>query len=346
MIKAGLFVGTHQNFIAEGGIGRYMRSLDKYLAAGKHKGFSINRIESPIGSESVPKTLLWSMLSRISSYDLIHVLGPLPLFQLLSKRHKNTIITTAHDFMPTSLIAANIKSAHQRILQKALADFRISLNSDYLISISTQTRDEAVELGFERSRIKVINYGLDSRFFTTIKKRDPQKTFKVGYIGSFPVRKNVRFAIGAFRKIEDTNISFDLYARKDMEYSNLAEQSGNDRRIRFMGSLEEDKVPSTYDKFDLSVFPSIHEGFGLPIIEAQSRGLPVVICRDSHIPKEVRKMCFEAKDEDHMAQIIMQIKENGFEVKRKKATIEYARSFTWKKNIESTISFYKQALQK
>jgi glycosyltransferase involved in cell wall biosynthesis len=90
------------------------------------------------------------------------------------------------------------------------------------------------------------------------------------------------------------------------------------------------------------VFPSYYEGFGIPIIEAQSRGLPVIIYKKGKIPKEVRKYCFEAESPEHMSQIIENLKENGYnETLQKKAT-EYARSFTWEKTANGTLEAYKR----
>ncbi len=341
-MKIGLFVGTHQTFMTDGGIGRYSRSLDKYMAGKPEKEVYVKRLEAPPSKYEIPSTLVWSMFLKSNEYDIVHVVGPLPFFPLLFKKHRNTIITTAHDFMPTTLIAANIHNLKDKVISKFMADMRISLNSDYLIAISTQTRDEAVQLGFERNKIKVINYGIDESFFAPIKKRKKNKEFVVGYIGTFPFRKNVRMAIDAFMRIKDRNIRFDLHARKDMEYENLVRQAKGDKRIKFFGPMEENEIPATYDTFDVSVFPSIHEGFGLPIIEAQTRGLPVVVYKHSNVPKEVRKMCFEVDDEAHMADIIKGLKDNGFNERRRKATIKYARSFTWEKNIRQTIEFYKE----
>ena len=70
------------------------------------------------------------------------------------------------------------------------------------------------------------------------------------------------------------------------------------------------------------------------MLEAQTRGLPVVIYKKANIPREVRKMCIEADDEAHMAQILEDIKRNGFSDKKRKAIMDYARGFTWAKNIE------------
>jgi len=93
------------------------------------------------------------------------------------------------------------------------------------------------------------------------------------------------------------------------------------------------------------VFPSLYEGFGQPILEAQSRGLPVIIYKYGKIPKEVRRYCFEAESPEHMAQIIENLKENGYNEKEQKKAMEYARSFTWEKTAKETLEVYKKVLE-
>ena len=111
------------------------------------------------------------------------------------------------------------------------------------------------------------------------------------------------------------------------------------------GYLKEDNKLKAYDSFDAFAFPSLYEGLGSPILEAQSRGLPVIIYKYGKIPKEVRKYCFEAESPEHMAQIIEHLKENGYNEKLKKKATEYARSFTWEKCARETLEVYKKVLK-
>jgi len=98
-----------------------------------------------------------------------------------------------------------------------------------------------------------------------------------------------------------------------------------------MGFAPEEKIVEIYDSFDVFVFQSLYEGLSYPILEAQSRGLPVIIYKYGKIPKEVRKYCFEAESPEHMAQIIEELKENGYSEKKRKEAINYARSLYEKK---------------
>jgi len=88
-------------------------------------------------------------------------------------------------------------------------------------------------------------------------------------------------------------------------------------RIKFMDFATEEKIVDIYDSFDVLYPPAYIRVFGPSILEAQPRGLLVVIYKYGKIPKEVRKYCFEAESLEHMAQIIEQLKENGYSGKGK-----------------------------
>jgi len=59
----------------------------------------------------------------------------------------------------------------------------------------------------------------------------------------------------------------------------------------------------------------------------------------------VRKYCFEAESPEYMAQIIKQLKENGYNEKESKKAMDYARSFTWERTAKETLEVYKKVLE-
>ena len=111
-----------------------------------------------------------------------------------------------------------------------------------------------------------------------------------------------------------------------------------------MGFAPENKIVKVYDSFDVLVHPTLYAGFELEIIEAQSRGIPVIICKFGIIPKEVRKYCFEAEDEAHAASIIEDLKENGYDKKKMNEAKEYAKRFTWSRCAKETLGVYDNIL--
>lgn len=298
-----------------------------------------------------------SALTDFNRYDIVHNLDPgnsLPLYRI-----KIPIVTTINDLMPlispeamlsvqgvdgiSSLVKQPALKAVLRLnYQATVAGLKCALKSDFLIANSTQTKEEAVRFGYDKNRIFITWIGLDERY-SLAKKLKPNKNkrkFIIGYIGALGYRRNVNLAIDAFRLMDGDDVEFQIWGRRTLESHELDEKASKDKRIRFMGFAPEEKIIEIYDSFDVFVFPSVYEGFGRPILEAQARGLPVVIYKNSRIPKEVRKYCFEAEDKAHMAQIIDQFRNDGYDPRRQEKSIEHARSFTWERTIKKTMEVY------
>ncbi len=332
------------------GVNRYMHYLYENLDSMKPKNVKI--IKREVGTipylHSMFTIAARSMMHDFSMYDIVHLLD----IRLISyARYGQAIsITTVHDFRPLTtkeLDADMYRSVH------GLADLHLvrtpaikaALNSDYLIANSTQTKEEAVSLGFERRKVFVTNLGVDQRFFKKkVGRRTKSKLFKVGYVGGVQKAKNPIFAVKAFRSIKGYDMSMELWGLgSGPAREALTRAIGPDRRIKFLGLVPEDRKVEIYDTFDVFVFPSLYEGFGIPIIEAQARGVPVIIYKNGMIPKEVAKYCMKADDEDHMAQLITNIKENGYNDRDRRRAVQYARGFTWERMAKQTVDVYRLA---
>lgn len=293
---------------------------------------------------------LGSYLSGIAfknfgGFDLVHI--PKFRFGFPLRAGRAVTLTTEHDFQP--IFAPELdadRSAgfkgwlHTEILREGLMH---SLKSDYLIANSTLTRDDAVTLGYDKSRIYVVNHGLDRRFFTPLPKKKGS-VFTVGYLGAFRMRKNVRFALDAFMGAEEGHMRMLLYGNSAYQFDELSKLAAGDRRITFGGFAPESEIVRTYDRFDAFVFPSLYEGFGFPILEAQARGLPVVIYKDGKIPAEVKRHCFIASDSEEMGAILEGLAANGYSEKKRASAMRYARSFTWERCARETMAVYDKVL--
>ena len=285
------------------------------------------------------------MFERFKGADIVHHLDQKPLIYSGSA----PLVTTAHEFMESThpeFQAFGRKKTLKDKLMVMYQDYAIrnSLKSDYIIAVSTLVAEKAASLGYDRRKIKVINVGIDKRYSSPLHRPDRKykRDFTVGWLCSANDKKQLPFAIRSFRKIKDNDLRLKVYGGG---YGNDSFRlTGDDKRITFMGFAPEPKIVQIYDSFDVFLYPSAYEGFGMPIIEAQARGLPVIIYKAGLIPKEVRRYCFEAEDEDHMAQIITGLKSNGYNSKLRKKATEYARGFTWERNVAETFKFYKKIL--
>jgi glycosyltransferase involved in cell wall biosynthesis len=346
------------------GIPRYMWELFtnlKDIADGsieKREYLSLPYIDRHLPFTNNFTFMFRTAFSTFGKYDLVHNPDPSNMIPDNSIK-KTTFVTTVHDFIPILHTKAEVYSQDIKIskFKLLLLKLNLSLNnymtavgmrnalhqSDGLIADSSQTKEEAQALGYKK-RIYIVNLGLDSRFITE-RSTYHDGRFRVGYIGGLGPRKNVNFIFRAWKLLDkEQNMELNIWGNKTVESTAIFNYLGGDSHIKINGFAPEKDLIHIYDSFDVFVFPSLYEGFGLPILEAQSRGLPVIIYKAGRIPKEVRRYCFEAKNEEHLAQIILELKKNGYNTEQKKRAIEYARSFTWRKTAEKTLEAYNKIL--
>ncbi len=347
--------GTRHEFSSPHGSGAHkvMYLLYKNMLKLKNPDQIIEKVEFntlPILDEGFSPSVK-SIFYDFSKYDIIHNLAARPLYPI---RRGNAIsLATVHDLrvltepeiMGEDLVDLRRRMGTYFVLIKGA---RSELDSDYIIASSTQTRDEAIRLGFDKKRIFVVSLGTDDRFIHTPITKKRGKQFKVGYLGSFAVRKNVAFAVDAFNMLKRQGIIFEIWGKPSGTdyYNQIVNSAKPNPNIKFKGYAPEEKLVHIYDSFDVCVHPVIYTGFELEIFDAQARGIPVIIYRHAKIPVEVKKYCFEADDEAHMAQIIENLKDNGYNKKRRKEAMKYARSFTWENTAKGTLEVYKKVLER
>ena len=119
-------------------------------------------------------------------------------------------------------------------------------------------------------------------------------------------RKNIGFLFETLGNLDKNKYNLELNGAVFQDFGSelnklLKENIGAASHTAF---VSEKKIVDLYDSFDAFLMPSLYEGFGLGIIEAQARGLPVIIYKGGKIPKETRKYCMVAKDPKHAAEIL------------------------------------------
>ncbi|MEM3504091.1 MAG: glycosyltransferase [Nitrososphaeria archaeon] len=289
-------------------------------------------IHNPDPSNIINQSHMKGAISIATIHDLLPILHPELIYGSIKKQDDNYI--TFYYMLNRLVLKADIKLARIGILT--------ALNSDYIIVNSSQTKTDVIKYGIDTNKVFITNMGVDERFLSKIALQEKRHTFTIGYVGGINYKKNIEFALKASMHIQDSNIKFSIWGERTIYAALIAKKYRKDKKIEFKGFAPEKKLVDVYDSFDVFVFPSFHEGFGQPILEAQSRGLPVIIYKYGKIPKEVRKYCFEAESPEHMAQIIENLKENGYNERLKKKATEYARSFTWEKCAKETLEVYKK----
>jgi glycosyltransferase involved in cell wall biosynthesis len=284
---------------------------------------------------------------RAKSFDLIHATSPVCAFGFpMISRLK---VVTYHDLVALLCGNTNIASYAQLLAPLTL---RVGRFADQVIADSSQTKAQIITcLRIPDDKITVVNLGVDERFIPMEKAKE-QDQYIIGYVGALDRRKRLDYLLRAFhllkRRWPIIPARLVICGGKGGEYSSwirLATELSIDGDVEFRGFVSEEVLVRTYNSFDVFVLPSELEGFGLPILEAQRCGVPVVICEDARIPREVSQACLKAGSEEDMAdRIYYLLTDPGLRSLVVQEGLEHSRQFTWNKTVQEVLAVYEELL--
>ena len=278
---------------------------------------------------------------RNKEIDIYHAVFPQQGFYSSLLKKRNFVITAHHIDDLNDYPGTLRQISFQTFFDSA---FSIATrNSKHIIAVSTQTKQELIsKFKINNEKITVIHSGVNERFQPLEKKTNGTRI--IGYIGSLTKRKRVNYLIHVFdilkKNYPKIKCQLEIYG-VGPEYRRLSRYGSKLKDVFFKGFVLEEKIVEIYNSFDVFVFPSQHEGFGLPILEAQRCGIPVLVDGKSKIPYEIKKKTVQCLDKEDMAnKIYLILKDKKFRQKISKQGLEYSKKFTWEKCAQQTIEVY------
>ncbi len=289
-----------------------------------------------------------------SALDLTHSATPL----ILPTGGKK--IVTVHDlfFMDSPALAG--KEAGKVFLRRARSAWR---QADGIITFSSFIKNELVSrFDLREEKIRVISHGLDRKFLEEIpsaeleeaKRRYDLPSAFLLFVGAQEPRKNLSRLLDALKivHLRGHKIALVLVGPSGQDSAELLVRAGKlglTSSIRVTGYLPEEDVRRIYRLATLFVFPSLYEGFGLPLLEAMASGVPVAASLTSAIPEVANDaaLYFRPEDPESMAEKIFfllesnQAREELIAKGRKRAA-----DFRWEKAASETLEFYLTFLKK
>lgn len=168
------------------------------------------------------------------------------------------------------------------------------------------------------------------------------------YIGANEERKNINFLIKAFKelaiihpKIRLKLAGYNFGDRKNpytKEQRELVRALNVAERVDFLGFVSNTEKTKLYRYANVFAFPSLFEGFGLPVLEAMQVGCPVVAFSNSSIPEVAGDAAILAKNNQEFINGIEKVISNKSErVRMVKAGFEQAKKFSWEKTAKETL---------
>ncbi len=184
-----------------------------------------------------------------------------------------------------------------------------------------------------RARIR-LRYGLPERF--------------VLYVGAIEPRKNLPRLVEAFAQARRQGIAHELvcvgpYGWSSRDLYDYVDRLGLRRVVHFTGYVPAEDLPVIYSLSEFFVFPSIYEGFGLPVIEAMACGTPVITSNTSSL-LEIAADAAETTDPHDGEALAAALVRLATSVDRRRELaalgVERARQFSWTRTAKEMLALY------
>ncbi len=304
-----------------------------------------NRVQWVVGEQA----LLPRMAAR-AGVDLVHSLASTAPAWGRFRR-----VVTVHD-----LIYARFPEAHAGIRDrgmKVLVPLAVR-RSDRVIAISQSTRNDLVQLlGVPDAKIDVVEQGMGSVSPPAATAAETRARFELGerrVLLSLSARrphKNLAALIGAMARIpaeERPLLVLPGYrTRHEQELRERARAAGIETDVRFLQWMSGEDIEALWAVADVFVFPSLYEGFGLPVLEAMARGVPVACSNTSSLPEVAgdAALLFDPRDELAIADALRRLLSDGALREQLRARgLARAREFSWARTARLTLECYARAL--
>ncbi len=273
----------------------------------------------------------------LAAADLFHGLN-----QRLERRYRRSVATFHDLFVLTGDYST--PEFRRRFAEQAR---QAAEHADLIIAVSQFTARQVQELlKVERSRLRVIPHGVRRPAIHRDIAREPLILF----VGAIQKRKNVQRLIAAF---ERTPAQWKLalagsqtgYGAEDI----MSAVAGSARRrdIAMLGFVPDAELERLYARASIFAFPSLDEGFGIPVLEAMARGLPVLTSGRSALPEVAgdAAVLIDPENTDAIVAGLRELIENaGLREELTRKGLERSAAYTWEAAAEATWKVYEELL--
>ncbi|MEO6651229.1 MAG: glycosyltransferase family 1 protein [Ilumatobacteraceae bacterium] len=319
-------------------------SIELIGVAGRHRQPPDDAFEPPVPVVSLPiaRPWLYESWNRINwpkverstgAIDVCHSTLAIPA--ATDARH----VVTVHDvaFMHTP---ERFSGHGSRVMRAGLERCR---HADLILCPSRVTMDDLVELGFDRSRLRLVPWGVDAAHVSDGDRERVTRRYAlpgrfVLFVGTVEPRKNLTALTSAVaRAVDDA----PLVIAGAAGWGDAAIPDGG---ARFVGFVPPGDLPALYSLATVFAYPSLQEGFGLPVAEAMSYGTPVVTSSGT-ATEEVAggaAVLVDPHDIDSIAAGIDAAVARTADLRA--AGLARAAALTWDATVDATIAAYREVV--
>ncbi|HVM11015.1 MAG TPA: glycosyltransferase family 1 protein [Actinomycetota bacterium] len=366
-------VGMHVDQVfyrAPGGIGTYIRELVPAMSAADptldltlfHAAFPYATRPGWLDGYTVvtlPQQIrrlypMWDALGRpplppqLGRLNVIHAPSPATVPPVADGQR---LVVTVHDL--AFRVYPSLFPAAWRMLFRA-GTWRAARKADALITVSENTASDLIRFyGVEPDRVHVIplaaslpeTTGAGTETLERLRVRPPYVLF----VGTLEPRKNLVRLVRAYRRaVAEGGFPHQLVLAGPLGWHPqrlLAElKGGGPGEVVLAGRTRTEDLDTLYRSAEIFAYPSLYEGFGLPVLEAMVRGVPVLTSTSSSLPEVAgdAALSVNPRSVTAIAEALAELMSNGPERERlSKAGLARAESSSWTRTANETLKVYK-----
>jgi glycosyltransferase involved in cell wall biosynthesis len=356
------------------GIGRYADQLIRALIAlqpgDDWRLFYVdpeNRVPAPPLDQLARTTLRtsnkpWRLRVLLSTYlrrGQDQTIGPAEIFHatdhLLPYLARTRSVFTLHD-----LTALKFPTTHtqlnRRFLQLMLPHFLRA--AEVVIADSYCTQQDALQLyGLSAERVRVVHLGVDEHFkpasavsTQTVQERYQLPDRFILAVSTIEPRKNLIVLLEACRELRQQNPQLQLVIAgkrgwHSEPFFERLQVLGLTEQVKLLGFVPDEDLPALYSLAVAFAFPSIYEGFGLPVLEAMACGTPVISSNASSLPEVAGEAAIQiapTEVRDWMQALEQISNDAGLRASLRERGLKQVTRFTWEATARQTYAIYQE----
>lgn len=301
----------------------------------------------PVRQLPLPRPLLYEGWQRLRRPAVERATGPVDVVHATSMAvppRTAPLVVTVHD------LAFLAEPSH--FTARGNGFFRRGLglvrrDADVVLVPSRAVERECLAAGLPADRLRVVPHGVDARPATpaevaTVRRRHGLGGRYVLWTGTREPRKNLAGLLRAFRQV-DTDAELVLVGPAGWGPDLSAELAATPR-VRVVGFVPDAERDALYAGAEVFAFPSLREGFGLPVLEAMGQGTPVVTSAGTAMAEFAVGRLVDPQDPEQLAAALEELLQDGRareELGRQAAAA--AAELTWARAAGRTAAAYREA---
>lgn len=306
-------------------------------------------------TESPLRRILWEQLAQpgqLSEFDLYHALAfvaplwlPVPM------------VVTVYDlsFLHYPQVLTPARRLYLRMFTRLTCQ-----RSRRVIAISHSTaRDVIDSLNIATDKVDVAAPGYNAEIFREYPENEVSEFRRIKnlperfwlFIGTLEPRKNLPILFEAYANLpQNERPPLVIGGGKGWQYDEIfatVERRGLQNDVQFLGFVPAEELSLWYNSAELFVYPSVFEGFGLPVLEAMACGTPVIVSDASSLPEVAGSagMCIPPHDMDAWTQALYTaLTDAAWHEQARTRGLEEVKRYTWESTAQAALRSYQCAL--